>query len=167
MSDRKVGRPRGTRVVRGTLDLLLLVAIAYVCTLLATSAGGAANKHAQLSIVKSESRALYQAFRTYHERNREYPNSYTWPQFDRETLDPLKRRGYYKGALLANIRNGRVDAYESPDDQGPNREFWIEMSLADDPAVRVVVASSDDAPAGGGRWLEGVFVVRGGVLEPL
>ncbi len=167
MSDHKVGRPRGARIARGTLDLLLLVAVVYVCTLLAAAAGEAANKHAQLSIVKAESRALYRAFRTYHERNRAYPDSYARPSFDRATLDPLRRRGYYSGTLLANVRNQRADAYESPDDQGLNHEFWIEMSLAHDPTVRVVVASSDDAPASGGQWLEGAFIVHGGTLEPL
>ena len=39
------------------------------------------------------------------------------------------------------------------------------MSLARDPAVRVLVARSDDAPMCGGEWCDGVFVFRNGNLE--
>ena len=84
-----------------------------------------------------------------------------------ETLDPLARRGYYRGVMLAKLTNNRADAYDSPDDKGRNREFWLEMTLAMDPSVRILVAKSDDAPLSGGRWVEGVFIYRNGELEPL
>jgi hypothetical protein len=82
-----------------------------------------------------------------------------------ESLDPLRKRGYYRGSLTSHVLNHRVDAYDSPDDLGPNREFWIEMSLRSDPSVRVLVACSDDAPSSGGSWRDGVYVLRDGVLE--
>jgi len=151
---------------RTVLDWLLFTAVLYMGSLLLLSAKDAADASAQQSIIKHEARALFRAFESYYERNRSYPNSYSEPRFDRATLDPLARRGYYKGNLLTNLRDHRIDAYDSPDDQGPNREFWVEMSLENDPAVRVVVANSDDAPLGAGRWLSGVFIFRDGALEP-
>ena len=67
------------------------------------------------------------------------------------------------GVLL----NGRIDVYQSPDDQGLNQEFWLEMTLERDPSIRLLVTHSDDAPLSGGVWLDGVFVYRNGKLEPV
>ena len=79
----------------------------------------------------------------------------------------MTKRGYYRGLLLKRMRGNRADAYDSPDDQGRNREFWIEMTLAQDPSIRILIAKSDDAPLSGGRWVEGAFIYRDGDLEPL
>jgi hypothetical protein len=103
----------------------------------------------------------------YYERHASYPSSYTGQPFDLKTLDPLARRGYYRGPLLIKIRDGAIDAYGSPDDRGPNQEFWIEMSLASDPSVRVLVVKSDDAPMSGGSWLDGVYLLKNNSLESL
>jgi len=156
----------GLSVWRSALDWFLLTAVLYVAILLTLAASSAANLKAQQRIVRAEAHELFRSFEAYHERNHSYPNAYAEPRFDVTTLDPLTKRGYYRGNLLVNLRNHRIDAYGSPDDRGPNREFWVEMSLKDDPRVRVVVARSDDAPLGGGKWLDGVFVFRDGVLEP-
>ena len=80
---------------------------------------------------------------------------------------PLSRRGYYKGGITQFLLNQRIDAYDSPDDKGNNREFWVEMTLKRDPSIRFLVAHSDDAPLGGGVWRDGVFIYRGGKLEPI
>ena len=77
----------------------------------------------------------------------------------------MSNRGYYRGPLRTYLVNGKVDAYDSPDDRGLNREFWVEMTLRADPSIRVLVARSDDAPLGGGAWREGVFVIRNGETE--
>ena len=79
----------------------------------------------------------------------------------------LARRGYYVGRVRGLLAGARADAYDSPDDRGPNREFWMEMTLASDPSVRFVIARSDDAPMGGGTWLDGAYVFRTGRLERL
>jgi hypothetical protein len=156
----------GPSIWRAALDWFLLTAVLYVAILLAQAANSAATLKAQQRIVRFEAHELFRSFEAYHERNRSYPNAYAEPGFDSATLDPLAKRGYYRGNLLVNLRDQRIDAYGSPDDRGPNREFWVEMSLKDDPTIRVVVARSDDAPLGGGKWLDGVFVFRDGVLEP-
>jgi hypothetical protein len=160
-------RSRAWRVARGLFDLALLVAVVYVGCLLGSVALEAASRRAELRVVQSEARALYRAFQSYRQRNRGYPNSYTEPRFDLLTLDPLRRRGYYDGALPAHLVARRVDAYESPDDRSLNREFWLEMTFGRDRSIRVLIAQSDDAPLGGGIWLDGAFLYRDGKLEPL
>jgi hypothetical protein len=90
------------------------------------------------------------------------------------TSTPVRRstpsrssRGYYHGAIDAFLLNGRVDGYDAPDDQGPDHEFWMEMTLASDPSVRILIARSDNAPSSRGTWIDGVFVWRDGKLEQL
>ena len=110
---------------------------------------------------------MYDAFEKYYERHRQYPHAYTRRQFDVETLDPLFRRGYYRGIILTRMRDERADLYDSPDDGGENQEFWIEMTPRLDPSLRILVANSDDAPLGGGRRRQGAFLYQDGKLEPL
>jgi hypothetical protein len=147
------------------VDGFLALTLCYMVYLIASAAVDTANARTELRVLTNEAEALYEAFGRYNARNHGYPSTYSGSRFDVETLDPLRKRGYYRGSLTSYVLNHRVDAYDSPDDLGPNREFWIEMSLRSDPSVRVLVARSDDAPLGGGTWREGVFVLRGGVLE--
>ena len=135
--------------------------------LIGSSAVDAANRRSQLRLLVAEAQTLYDALHTYSERNHGFPATYSESRFDPETFDPLRKRGYYKGSITSHLHGGRADAYDSPDDLGPNREFWVEMTLEIDPAVRVLVARSDDAPLGGGSWRDGVFVYRDGELEPV
>lgn len=159
------GPSRARRVARAVVDGFLAAALCYMVYLIALAAVDAAGVRTELRVLTNEASALYEAFGRYNERNHGYPPTYTGSRFDLETLDPLRKRGYYRGSLTSHVLNHRVDAYDSPDDLGPNREFWIEMSLRSDPSVRVLVARSDDAPLGGGTWREGVFILRDGVLE--
>jgi len=151
--------------LRKGLDAVLALALAYMLFLIASAAVERANTRTQLRLLKSEARRFYEALDLFNERNHGFPATHTGSAFDERTLDPLRKRGYYRGTLTSHVLDGAVDAYESPDDQGPNREFWVEMSLRSDPRVRVLVARSDDAPLGGGVWRDGVYVFRDGVLE--
>jgi len=160
-------RPAGiVRVARALFDGLLAVALCYVVYLIGAAAVDAAGSRTQLRVLTNEAETLYEAFSRYNQRNHGYPSTHSGSRFDVGTLDPLRKRGYYRGSLTAHLLDRRADAYDSPDDLGPNREFWLEMTLRTDPSVRVLVARSDDAPLGGGNWLEGVFIYRDGVLEP-
>jgi hypothetical protein len=159
------GPSRARRVGRAVVDGFLAIALCYMMFLITTAAVDAANERTELRLLTDEAETLYQAFGRYNERNHGYPSTYTGSRFDVATLDPLRKRGYYRGSLTSHLLNHRVDAYDSPDDLGPNREFWLEMSLRSDPSVRVLVARSDDAPLGGGTWREGVFIFQDGVLE--
>lgn len=152
-------------VLRGAIDLILLLSIVFIGGLIARSAMDSARRQSELKYAVSEARTLHEGLTRYRERNGSYPNAFTTPRFEPETLEPLRRKGYYDGGILTVLQAGRVDAYDSPDDEGLNREFWIEMTLAGDPSVRILVASSDDAPLSDGTWSDGVFVYRDGVLE--
>lgn len=158
-------RPRRRRWLRTIVDGLLSVVVIYMIVLIVSAAVDAANRREQLRMLTKEAEALRLAFERYNERNHGYPATYSGGRFDVATLDPLRKRGYYDGPLLVHLWNHRADAYDSPDDGGPNREYWLELTSQADPGVRVLVARSDDAPLSGGAWREGVFVYRDGVLE--
>jgi len=149
------------------INILLLAGIVFFCGEILATAVRKANLRADVRIVAQEAQTLYEAFEAYHERNRVYPAAYLGRSFDTDSLDPLRRRGYYRGTITARLLDTRVDAYDSPDDRGLNQEFWLEMTLQSEPSIRFLVVRSDDAPLGGGKWLDGVFVYRGGQLERL
>jgi len=162
----RVDTPSTTaRIARGTIDTVLAAALLYMIYLIGSSAVDAANRRTQLRLLVAEAHTLYDAMHVYSERNHGFPATYSESRFDPETFDPLRKRGYYEGSISSHLYNARADAYDSPDDLGPNREFWVELTLKSDPSVRVLVARSDDAPIGGGSWRDGVFVYRDGVLE--
>ena len=121
---------------------------------------------AQVGAIIVEGRSMHTAFKRYHLDWGSYPNAATTPAFDLDTFDPLSSGGYYNGDPGYMLNGGQADAFDSPDDQGTNQEFWLEMTLKQDPAVRFVVADSDDAPLSGGSYLDGIYVYRNGVLDP-
>jgi len=159
-------KSRANRIGYALFDTLLFIAIICVLSLIAAPAIRSSQVKADLRLVELEAHSLYEAFDAYYERHRAYPNAYAHPSLQGDTLYPLNKRGYYKGHLTRFLLHRRIDAYDSPDDQGNNREFWVEMTLKSDPAIRFIVARSDDAPLGGGVWRDGVFIYRGGDLEP-
>ena len=145
------------------LDLFLLAAVVALGVAIAAPALGSARQREELRVVCSEARVLHDAFRRYHEKNRAYPD--TVEKSGSDILEPLRRRGYYTGDITKRLMDGRVDAYDVPREQGQGPEFWVEMTLAADPSIRVLVARSDDAPLGHGRWMDGVFLLRDGKIE--
>jgi len=161
---RTAGRGGGLRT---WVDVTLAVVLVALCSQLVLPAIRAARRRDALQPVAHEAHALYAAFQQYHERNGEFPDIDGTPPFNPDTLEPLRRRGYYDGKLDDFLVAGRIDAYDAPDDRGRNREFWVELTLASDPDVRVLIAASDDAPLSRGIWTDGVFIVRAGRTEPL
>ena len=160
--------PRLTRRLgRASVDAALIVAIVFLGQQVVDTAIARADKQASIDSLTREARSLYAALDRYFEDNRAYPSEHAEPRFDLATLEPLRQRGYYRGAINHHLLRKRIDAYESPDDRGTNREYWLEMTLAADPSVRLLVCRSDDAPLGGGDWLDGVFILRDGALEAL
>lgn len=165
MGQRAGKKKRGALVT--IVDLALAAAAGYLVWAMLGTALERANIDSDLRIVTKEARDLYDAFQAFNERNEGYPADYAGRVFDPTTLDPLRKRGYYRGHIEARLNGERIDAYGSPDDRGLNQEFWLEMSLARDPRIRVLIARSDDAPLGAGEWREGVYVFRGGKLRAL
>lgn len=149
------------------IDLLLLLLAVWTLALVARAAMHSADVKADLASVSREARHLHEALTRYREQNGTFPGTTDDTLLDRETLDPLRERGYYEGAVVVKLADRRIDAYVASGAGGPNQEFWLEMTLAREPSIRFLVARSDDAPLGGGRWRDGAFVYRDGTLEPL
>jgi len=151
---------------RVAIDLVLSAALLGVAGLAARDLIAAADLDVRRRAVEREARALNDAFDAFRRRTGAFPDGRGEDRFDPATLDPLRVRGYYDGPLLEHLAGGRVDGYDSPDDRGTGREFWVEMTLDGDSASRWIIAHSDDAPSGGGVWLEGVYAWRHGRWEP-
>jgi hypothetical protein len=163
---RRAPRRRARRSALLALDLALLAAWLVAGVAIGRRALDYAELRAQRRELVGEAQRLYDALALYYSRHRAFPAAYAEPGFDLATLEPLVRRGYYDRPLAPRLRDGRLDGYDSPDDRGPNQEFWLEMTSAHDPPLRIVVARSDDAPTAGGTWIDGVVTVRAGRLEP-
>lgn len=149
---------------RHALDALLACGVIYLLFAILTTALERAERRTNLRLLVTEAASIYDAFERYSARNHGYPAAYDQASLNLETLDPLRKRGYYDGPVRLMLNDRRADAYNAPSDGGPQREFWLELTLRGDPTTRVLVARSDDAPLSGGRWLDGVFVFRGGQL---
>jgi len=70
----------------------------------------------------------------------------------------------YQGSINSRLVNGQADAYDSPDDQGPNQEWWVQMTLLIEPSFQVVIAVSDNVPLNPGVWMQGVYTFENGVM---
>lgn len=119
---------------------------------------------AHVTSVVADGKLLFTGFQEFRSQNYGFPNATSNPAFNLTTFDPLRSMEFYQGNMLERLNNGQADAYNSPDDEGPNHEFWVLLTLRIDPSYQVVVASSDDAPMGGGDWMEGVYTFQDGVL---
>jgi len=149
------------------IELLIVMAIILVLAAIAIPMMREALLRAHIASVTTDAKAIYVAFKQYHMDASGYPNAENAPKFDVTTFEPLISLGYYTGRVGEKLEGGAADGYGSPDDQGPNQEFWLEMSLKYDPAVRFLVADSDNAPIGGGDYFDGVYLFRNGELKPL
>jgi len=118
---------------------------------------------AHLKSVVADGKILYSGFHEFYADNYSYPNSTSNPYFSLQTFEPLTSMGYYQGDMFERLNNNQATSYNSPDDQGPNQEFWVMFTLRIDPSYQVVIASSDNAPMGGGDWMEGVYTFQDGV----
>lgn len=156
-----------TARARTAMNLVLFAVLVVLCVPIAAPAMRASKRREQVAAVAPEARALYEAFRTYRDRNGVFPDVHGTPPFDAATFEPLRRRGYYHGSIGNFLLGGRIDAYDAPDDKGTDHEFWMEMTLAADPGVRILIASSNSAPLGRGKWTDGVFVVCDGTMVRL
>jgi prepilin-type N-terminal cleavage/methylation domain-containing protein len=157
------------RIERGfsLVELLITLAIIAILMAIALPLMREAILRAHISAVATDARAIYIAFKRHHMDNSMYPPESDSSAFELATFEPLVGLQYYDGRVLPKLLGSQADAYSSPDDLGPNQEFWLEMTLAYDPTVRFLVADSDDAPLAGGDWFDGIFLYRNGSLTPL
>jgi prepilin-type N-terminal cleavage/methylation domain-containing protein len=149
------------------LELLIVVAIIAVLAAIAIPAMREALVRANIAAAAADAKELHSAFKKFYMDNNMYPYAVSSPAFQLDTFEPLVSMGYHNGHTASRLLNQRADGYDSPDDQGTNREFWLEFSLKIDPSVRFLVADSDDAPLGGGQYFDGICMFRDGVLTKL
>ena len=149
------------------IELLIVVAIIGILMGIAIPMLHRAVIRAEISAIGAEAKTLYTAFSQHYIDQDKYPNAANAPIFQLDTFEPLVTLGYYSGDLMKKLQNRQADAYDSPDDLGMNREFWLEMTLRRDPTIRFLVADSDNAPLSGGKYMNGVFLYRNGVLTPI
>jgi prepilin-type N-terminal cleavage/methylation domain-containing protein len=149
------------------IELLVVVAIIAVLMGIVIPLMQSAMLRAHVGAAASDARVIHTAFKQYYIDFDMYPNSSDSPAFELDTFAPLSTEGYYDGRIVTKLSNEKADAYDSPDDEGINQEFWIEMTLAYDPTVRFLVADSNDAPLSGGDEADGVYLYKNGVLRAL
>ena len=148
------------------IELLVVVAIIGVIAAIAIPQFQRALLKAEISAVAAESRGVYTAFKQHYIDRDEYPFASASPAFQLDSFEPLVSLGYYRGDLTPKMLNGQADGYDSPNDRGPNQEFWLELTLRKDPTVRFLIVDSDNAPLSGGAYLDGIYMYRNGVLSP-
>ena len=149
------------------LELLVVVAIIGVLMAITVPIMQSAMLRAHVGTMASSSRNVFNSFQRYYIDFNMYPNAVDAPAFELDTFDPLVSLDYYDGQILTKLENAQADGFDSPDDEGINQEFWLEMTLAYDPTVRFLVADSDNAPLSGGDHVAGVFLYKNGVLHSL
>ena len=145
------------------IELVIVIAIIGILAAVAVPAMLSFSKKAHYAVALSEAKTVYYAFIDFYTDNDMFPNATSSPSFQLDTFSPLD----YQGNIFSKLVNNRADAYDSPDDQGSNQEFWLRMTLAADPTVQILIAYSDNADLSPGEWLEGVFVYRNGVRGSL
>lgn len=134
------------------VNILLAATLVAVLAQVATGAMGRSRATEDRGRMQTEAKRIRAEMQAHFETHGAYP------------LEPLGTRRDEFGKLLLN---GKPDGYDAPDDQGPNAEYWLEMTSEADPAFRIVIANSDDAPSAAGRWLDGVYVCEAGGLVKL
>jgi len=141
------------------IELLIAIAIIGILTTIAVPYMLSYSKRAHYATALTECKTVYNAFLDYYLQNSMFPYASTSPSFQLDTFSPLD----YKGNIFSKLVGNKADAYDSPDDQGVNQEFWVRMTLAADTSVQFLISYSDNADLAPGQWLEGVSVFRDGV----
>ena len=149
------------------LELLVVVAIIAILVAISVPLMRDAIVRAHISAAATDAKAIYVAFKRHHMDTSMYPYASQDPSFQLNSFEPLVSMGYYDGRLLYRLRGETADGYDSPDDNGVNQEFWLEVTLGYDNTVRFLISDSDDAPLAGGRYMDGIFLFKNGELTPL
>jgi prepilin-type N-terminal cleavage/methylation domain-containing protein len=149
------------------IEVLVVVAIIAVIMGIMVPLMQSAMLRAHVGAMAADARIVHTAFKQHFVDHGGYPNSSGSPAFELDTFQPLVSEGYYDAQIVSRLEGATADAYDSPDDEGVNQEFWLELTMDFDPRIRFVVADSDNSPLSGGAPVDGVCMYRDGVLHPL
>jgi prepilin-type N-terminal cleavage/methylation domain-containing protein len=149
------------------IEVLVVMAIIAVLMGIVVPLMQAAMLRAHVGTMVSDARIVQNAFKQHFIDYNMYPNESSAPAFELATFEPLVSEGYYDGRIVGKLEGGQADDYGSPDDEGINQEFWLELTLDFDPTVRFLVADSNNAPLSGGDHVDGIYLYKNGVLHPL
>jgi len=151
------------------VELLVVVAILGILAAIAVPAVMTALARADRSRLLADGRVLFAAMVRYNIDQGEFPSTVTPPTaFDRRTLEPLIGTGHLRSAegITSRLLDGEVTAYDSPDaGGGDNREFWAVLTSAQDPAAKLLVASTENYPGQSGA-LEGLYWIEDSAVVP-
>ncbi len=164
-SDLNGERAPCSREERGFTLVELLIAVATIAVLMAIAIPTLqdARVRSEMRAIVSDLRTVHTAFKQYYLDHGGYPEQ--GGSFDLAKFSPLDTEGYYRGLVTARMIDSQADAYDAPDDEGTNQEFWLELTMKRKPSVRFLVCDSDDAPLGGGTAFDGVYAFDAGVRQ--
>lgn len=149
------------------LELLIVMATLSILALMVVPIMDSAMLRAHIGGLATDAKAVHLAFQRFYIDQNMYPNASADPAFNVSTFEPLVQMGYYDGRIVSKLASDQADGYDSPDDEGSNQEFWLEITLKQDPSIRFLVADSDNAPLSQGDYMNGIYFYRNGVLTPL
>lgn len=149
------------------MEIMVVMLILFIITGMMIPLMRSAILRAHVGAMAADAKSIHLAFKRFYIDNDMYPNADSDPSFQLDTFEPLVAEGYYDGRVANKLSGDQADGYDSPDDQGLNQEFWLEMTLKYNPNIRFLIAESDNAPLGGGDFYDGIYMYKGGVLTPL
>jgi prepilin-type N-terminal cleavage/methylation domain-containing protein len=153
------------------IELLVTVAIIAVIAAMAIPVYMNALRQSHRAGLVAEAETLYKAFHRNYLDYSQFPATSSPPAdvFHLDSLEPLVGRGYIRdsGSLLTKLVDRQATAYDSPDANSVNSQFWVVLTLEFDPAVQVLVASTDQYPGFVGTWFDGLYYIEGAQIVPV
>ena len=149
------------------LELLIVTATLGIIAMIAIPLMESAMLRAHISGLATDAKAVHLAFKRFYIDQNKYPNASNSPAFNLSSFEPLVQMGYYDGRIVSKLADDQADGFDSPDDEGANQEFWLEITLKQDPSIRFLVVDSNNAPLSQGDYMDGIYFYRDGVLTPL
>ena len=143
------------------MELLISVAIVGILASIAIPALQRAVSRARHNALMADGKTLHAAFMKFHIDNGLFPSTTTPVSrvFDLTTLAPLSTNGYIgqPQALTGKLLGGKVTAYDSPDINGSDTQFWAVLTNKTDPSIAILVASTNQYPGFTGIQYDGAY----------